>query len=278
MTAHLSHGLLEGLERSETAAWGDFYRAASAESIERCGLQVSGPDGPLIAMASAADVLGLNRVVGLGMGKTVAAQDIRDLIDRYTAAGVPRFFVQLGPQAEGPDLTALLVQHGFRHYNNWVKLYRDASPPPEVATDLVVREIDRDAAADFGRIVADCFGWPEATAGWVADLVGRSGWLHYMAYDGTTPVATAALYIYHDYAWVDFATTLSEYRGRGAQGALLARRIEDARQQGCLYTVVETAEETPQKSAPSFRNMRRYGFEEAYVRPNYIYFTEPAPA
>ena len=79
------------------------------------------------------------------------------------------------------------------------------------------------------------------------------------------------MFVSGDRAWLDFAATLPEYRGRGAQAALLARRIVDAAQLGCRWLVVETAEETPQRGAPSFRNMLRFGFRQAYVRPNFIY-------
>jgi hypothetical protein len=40
---------------------------------------------------------------------------------------------------------------------------------------------------------------------------------------------------------------------------------------GCSLIVVETAEQTKDKPAPSFCNMRRFGFEVAYARPNYIF-------
>jgi GNAT superfamily N-acetyltransferase len=92
-----------------------------------------------------------------------------------------------------------------------------------------------------------------------------------MAYDGGKAVSTGALFVSGEAAWLDFATTLPEYRGRGAQAALLARRIVDAAELGCRYLVVETAEDTPQRGAPSHRNMLRFGFQEAYARPNYIH-------
>ena len=101
-------------------------------------------------------------------------------------------------------------------------------------------------------------------------MVGRSGWRHYMAFDGDTPVATGACFIYRETAWIGFAATRTEYRNRGAQSAILAQRINDARESGCALINVETAEQTPEKEAPSYRNMRRYGFEIAYIRPNYL--------
>jgi hypothetical protein len=40
---------------------------------------------------------------------------------------------------------------------------------------------------------------------------------------------------------------------------------------GCTQTTVATAQELPDKPVGSFRNVRRAGFEVAYVRPNWIY-------
>jgi GNAT superfamily N-acetyltransferase len=92
-----------------------------------------------------------------------------------------------------------------------------------------------------------------------------------MAFDSDLPVATGAMYVDGAYAWIDFAATLAEYRGRGAQTSLLAQRVRDAAKLGCQWLVVETAQELPDKPAPSYRNMVRHGFVEAYVRPNYLW-------
>ena len=277
MNANVDPGLIEELENIEIAAWSDFYKAASANSKSSCGLQIVEARGAMAGLASEADVLGLNRVVGLGTESSVSPAVLDDLIARYTDAGIPRFFVQVSPIAVDRGLPRQLIDRGFHHYNNWVKLHRNISPISDASTDLAVRQIDTGEAESFGRNVAECFGWPEVTSGWVADLVGCSGWHHYMAYDGTTPVATGSLCVRDDYAWIDFATTLPDYRGRGAQSAILARRIADAAESGCHTVVVETAEETPEKAAPSYRNMVRYGFGLSNVRANFIYVEgEPA--
>jgi GNAT superfamily N-acetyltransferase len=259
------------LERIEIAAWADFYRAASPASTSTCGLQLTERMGAIAVLASEADVLALNRVVGLGFEGPVSPADLDEIIAQYTDAGVSRFFVQPGPTADNGSLPRLLLDRGFQHYNNWVKLHRNVAPVSDVSTDLAVRRVDADQAEAFGRNVAECFGWPEPVGSWVADLVGRPGWMHYMAFDGPKPVATGSLYWRGEYAWIDFATTLPDYRGRGAQSAILARRIADAAESGCHTIAVETAEETPEKSAPSYRNMVRYGFRQSYLRPNYIY-------
>ena len=91
-----------------------------------------------------------------------------------------------------------------------------------------------------------------------------------MAYDGDFPVATAGMFIDGEYAWLDFASTLPGFRGKGAQTALISRRLQDGYDAGCRYFTVETAEQKPGRDSPSFRNIGRAGFALAYLRPNYI--------
>jgi GNAT superfamily N-acetyltransferase len=143
--------------------------------------------------------------------------------------------------------------------------------PPEVDTDLRIEQIGGGDADAFAMIVAQCLDWPETVGPWVALTVGRPGWKHYIAFDGSKPAATSALYVSGDFAWLDFASTMPDYRGRGAQSALIARRIRDAAELGCSHLVVETAEQTPDHPAPSYRNIVRFGFREAYKRANYIF-------
>ena len=83
-------------------------------------------------------------------------------------------------------------------------------------------------------------------------------------------MAGGALYLHGEYATLTFAATLPAFRGQGAQAALIARRFQEAAMAGCRWMLTETAEDTPSRPAPSFRNMRRYGFNIAYPRPNYL--------
>ena len=84
------------------------------------------------------------------------------------------------------------------------------------------------------------------------------------------PIAGAALYQHEGVADLWGAATIPEYRGRGAQGALMVRRINDAAAVGCRWLVSETVEETAENPNPSYHNMLRLGFEIAYLRPNYV--------
>lgn len=259
------------LEQVECAAFADCYRAATPAVAEACGVAVHPAGDGVAAVVGCADVLALNRIMGPGILTPANEASVDAALSKYADAGVPRVFVQIDPVTTDAKLPELLLSRGGRHYNNWVKLYRGMEPLPPVDTDLRVAEIGTEHAAAFGEIVADAFGWPEGFRSVVAATVGRSGWRHYMAFDGERPVATAAMYVAEGAAWIDFAATLEGYRGRGAQGKLVEVRIADAAALDAELLVVETAQQTPEKSAPSYRNMIRYGFKEAYVRPNYLF-------
>jgi GNAT superfamily N-acetyltransferase len=262
------------LDMIEQAAWSDFYRSASTGTVVESGVVVSNEREPFCAMASKIDILAFNRMIGFGAGDTPKQKSITELIRNYQEHGVRRFFVQLSPLASETEVGQLLESHGFRYHNNWVKLFRRIDPIPVAETVLEIREISTENGLRFGEIVARAFDWPASVVSLVADTVGRQGWSHYMAFDGDLPVATGGMFISGVYVWIDFASTLPEYRGKGAQSALLARRIEDAAKLGCKWLVVETAEELPDKPAPSYRNMIRSGFETAYLRKNYLWSAE----
>jgi len=86
-----------------------------------------------------------------------------------------------------------------------------------------------------------------------------------MAFDGTRPVAIAALCIFEELGYLMAAATAESHRKRGEQQALIAKRIERAEQKGCSMLVSETLHMLEH----SYRNLRRAGFVEAYEKEVY---------
>jgi GNAT superfamily N-acetyltransferase len=155
-----------------------------------------------------------------------------------------------------------------------MKLYRPVEKLPQADTSLVIEQIGPDYSEFFSDIIVRSFEWPEALKPLIAVPIGKPGWLHYLAYRNHIPVACAALFIREEIASLAFAATLPEARGLGAQSALINRRINDAAEAGCRWIISETAEEKPEKPVTSYRNLRKYGFRVAYLRPNYIFVNE----
>lgn len=258
------------IERLEMDTWEGIYRLAPEPLAAAERLDVGFAGGALLLAAPTTDVLFFNRVIGLGTQGPVSEPTVDEIVDAYARRGVARFFVQLCPDPDPPALVEWLTTRGFVHHNSWVKLVRGVEEPPEVTTDLEIRLVDGSFAEWIASATAPAFDWPPFARTLVARCVGQPGWRHYVAFDGAMPVATAALYIQDEYGYLGPAVTLPDHRGRGAQSAFIARRIRDAAALNCTRLVVETAEDRPDRPVVSFRNLRRFGFEVAYVRPNYL--------
>ena len=169
-----------------------------------------------------------------------------------------------------PEIDAALTSSSLRARDAWTKFYRSDHPAPLIDSSLTVVAIDASNAPTFGRVACEGFGMPTIFAPILSASVGRRGWMHYLAMDGDTPAATAAMFIKDGLGWLGIEATIRAYRGRGAQTALIARCLTDGIDAGCTGFVAETAQDLADRPSVSSRNFERAGFEVAYQRPNYL--------
>ncbi|HZI88819.1 MAG TPA: GNAT family N-acetyltransferase [Candidatus Polarisedimenticolia bacterium] len=257
-------------ERIERADWRDAYEAAGPELASALGMRVLKVGAAEILQMTAVDMLMFNRVAGLGVEEPATEEELDQAIGLFQEARVPRFFLDVSPMARPLFLADWIAARGISLFNNWVKLTREVGAPPAAFTNTRVAEVGPDHARDFGSIVQTVFGLPERMADWAASLVGRKGRRQFMAFERDKPVGVAALYYEGEWAEFGYAAVLPEARGLGIQAALIAARIRAARESGCRWISMETAEETLEKPSYSLRNARKMGFEVAYLRPNYL--------
>lgn len=254
------------VEHAEAAAYADLLRAAPA--AWRCTAEQT-PAGWLL-LAPTLDLLLFNRLIGCGLNAPAPRSDLQAALARYRAAGMTRFGVQLCPAAHPPALSGWLEEEGLARRDNWSKVYRAAGDLSPVETDLSVEAVDEAQSGIFAAITCAAFGMPRQLEPWIASTVGRPNWHHYIALDGRDPVGAGALFLSGDIGWLGIAGTLPAARRRGAQSALMARRLKDGQRLGCRWFVTETGQDTPEHPNPSFHNMLRAGFTVAYQRPNYL--------
>jgi GNAT superfamily N-acetyltransferase len=180
------------------------------------------------------------------------------------AMGDTSFYVAVSPSADA-SLDALLEARGLERGWGWMLFERDASPPPSVATELEIVEVDAGRAEAWAAVVATAYGLPDDARPWFATIPETTGWHAFLALDGEAPAAAAAVWIEGDAAYFGMAGTMPEHRGKGGQGALFAVRIERALAAGCTRLVTETGELREGSPSSSYRNIRRYGFDERFV-------------
>ena len=249
------------LEAAEAAAYLDVWSAVPAGLASAHGIaaaQVAG--GVCLAVASAPESRILNHVIGLGAGGPVSDRDLAAVEGFYTGMGTEHFVAARGELAERLRL------RGYRDDYAWTRFARDASPASARPTDLRIAEAREGGAA--GGIVASAFGLPPDFAGWMDAVVDRPGWTWLVAWSGDDAAGVGALFAHDEVGWLGFGATRPEHRGRGAQGAILAGRIERARELGLRRLVTETGAPRESGPGPSYRNILRAGFREIEVRPN----------
>ncbi len=254
------------LELTEGAAHADMFRAAPPEY----GFEVEQTEDYVARFAPSMDVMMFNRVVGLGLNSPATRATVERLVQKYRDKGVKNFAIQLSPEVQPPELNEWMLDLGLGVRDYWTKGYRGADPDLTIETNLRIEQIDKSKATIFGEVACAGFDMPTSLLPLIASPVGLPGWKHYVAWDGDKPAAVAALMVKGDIGWLGIGATAPEFRRRGAQGALIARRIRDGSRLGCKMFVAETGKDLPEKRNPSFHNMIRTGFVVAYDRPNYM--------
>jgi GNAT superfamily N-acetyltransferase len=237
------------LEAAELAAYADAFRAAP----ELC--EVVEIDGAVCMALRRIPERTFCRVMGL------TSTDALDEI--ATFYGDTPWWI-----SDSHGLGAELAERGFARDYGWMKFSRGIGPR-QAQSDLAVVKVAPEQADDFAAVVAGGFGMPDWSKPLAANIVGRTGWSCYVAYDADVPAGAGALYVHERIGWLGFGATLPQFRGRGAQSAILAARIEEARRLGCATVTTETGELEEGRPSSSYRNIVRAGFREAGVRENY---------
>jgi hypothetical protein len=262
---------LEDLEAIERDAWLDMVAAAPTEFSAAVGLSAGRIGSAGFVALRKVPLVQFNHAHALGIDHPLSAGEIDDVLAALKDAASPVWAVQVPDTPHFAEARGWLTARGLSASDAWAKFWRAPIPPTEARTTLSVREVGGDRAMDFGQVVQAGFSAPPPFASWAAALVGRPGWRSYVAYDGERPVGAGALYSNHGLGWLGLGSTVPSHRGRGAQNALLARRIADAITAGARALVTETGQPLPGEEAghPSYRNILRAGFEVAYLRMNY---------
>jgi GNAT superfamily N-acetyltransferase len=242
------------LERIAARAFASIYEPVAVQLVAgaACVRMPGAPDSPM-----------LNRVTGLGLDRPAGDDDIDAVL---AAMDGTTFYVAVSPFAAPADLDRRLERRGLEPGWGWMLFERDARPPLPAETSLRVAEVTDAAAAEgWARIVTAAYGLPGELWPALAAVPGRAGWTGWLALDGDVSAAAAGLWVDDACAYLGFAGTLPEHRGKGGQAALFAARIERARAHGCTTIVTETGEQLPDRPSDSYRNILRAGFEERFV-------------
>lgn len=256
-------------ELAEANCMADFYRAAAPAFAHKHGLYLQQTRSYTATLARDSHEFGMyNRVFALGVETAISELELEQVMQLYHSAGVS-YQLRISPSSQPEELQNWLIAKGFHHIGDSARFY--AQPRSQIDSDHQIR-IHRVAAQEaeaFASIA--CLGHGPELQAWLRATVGRAGWYHYLAFVGEKPAASGVLYVQGKTGWLGWALTLPAQRGRGAQRALLAHRINEALRLGCDLVTAETRAETANEPNPSYRNLLRMGFHLAYLRQHYHY-------
>ena len=238
--------------------------ALEAALNEATALAFAGPEtaveriagGIAIYLESGSPVTQLS---GAGLEGAVTAAEMDRLEDFFRSRGSP-VFVTVCPYAD-PSLLVHLRERGFRVSHFEQTLCRALQEPlPEARAeigiestseamflDTILRGYGVTPTRSLTRTYGAMFG-TRASRGYLARIEGRIG-------------GGAGLFLHASAALLFCDATLAAARGCGIQGALIARRLQDAARAGCDLAVASTA-----PGSVSQRNYERAGFRIAYTK------------
>lgn len=213
----------------------------------------------------------IGRATGAGLDQALKTEDVDRIEDFYRTHKAPSQ-VDLTP-LHGSEVFEMFKDRGYAiaELNNVLYRKLDRSEVfPAPPDHCKIRRSFPEEAEVTGAIVENAFfpdGAPEAYRGLIAPLYQMEGALAFVAEIDEKPVAcgTGLVIPHHRVYALCGAGTLTAYRGRGLQTALLRSRMAAAVAAGCEYAVVVT-----QGGSASQRNVERLGFRVAYSKVTVI--------
>lgn len=246
---------------------------ACAESVQARGLAF--PDSGAVGVdLGGANVLfdgvgsPLTQTFGLGMFEPVA-EELFDQIEGFYRQRGANVEHEVCPLAD-PTLLPLLHRRGYEPFEYSNVLYRPLAdiestslPTNSAITARAIRSGEEDL---WARTAAD--GWRDAAPGlddFIFDLARllphRPNGPSFVAEMNGEPIAAGAMGLFNGVALLAGACTIPQFRGQGAQRALLAHRLLYGVEHGCDLAMIVTA-----PGSGSQRNAEREGFRVAYTR------------
>lgn len=259
----VDHALACRLERTEATANARFVesRARLMPDSGAQWIEVAGAYAMFDGVRSPC-----TQTFGLGLFQTPTDEDLSKLESFFLERGAPVFH-EVSPLAD-KSLVPMLNQRGYTPieftsvmFLPLVERHDSTGSPGDIRVRIVAGE-ERDLWARTGAA-----GWQDETE--FSDLIlelmrvnaARPDCVAFLAETQGQPIAAGALAIENRVCLLAGASTVSRWRKRGAQKALLQSRLKYAERAGCDLAMVCAA-----PGSASQRNAERNGFRIAYTR------------
>ncbi len=210
----------------------------------------------------------LTQTFGLGVFDEITAKELDEIEAFFKKHNAPVFH-EVSPMAD-PSLLGLLDERGYRPFELTSLMFRPLVLDDEVTLPKNPNIETRIIGADEIEVFAKT-----SVSGWSAEMperesfglefckvsVNSKGASAFIAEIEGKPIATGTLFVCGDVGELGGASTIPEARRQGAQNALLAARLNYAREMGCKIAMMGAS-----PGSQSQRNAEKNGFCIAYTR------------
>lgn len=266
-------GLARRVERAEANAWMDLFTAAPEDYAREHGLRVArlAPSSEVVVLRSSGIPFPLfNRALGLGLSERATP----GLVDRVLAllreGGAARFLVHLVPAAQPEALAEWLAERGLQILSGWDRLLRDGRPLDSDGTSEGVGKVTPAMAEEWTGFVDRLYGLP--TGPWLAALVGRPGWFHFVLRRGGKVAAARSMYVHHDgMAWLGIEAPVPGIMTSSAADdlQLCQALVQAGLAAGADTFITDVEKPSPDGRGEAYEGFARLGFERLYLRQNW---------
>lgn len=256
-------------EKIEREALVSLHYCCTSDKKQDIGLDLVEVDDCIAACATNDPSILLNRALGLGIGREITSQAIKNVAEVYSSRGIKNYFMHIYEDMLTEQAKKLLGSPEFVKKRGWMKFVSDKIEPREAKTDLRVELIGTENALDFGTVVCKAFGMSDISIPLMAGLAADDRWKLFVTYEGETPAGAGALFIHDKMGWFEWGATLPQFRRRGSQAAIMASRLKLSEELGCKYIFTETGEAVEGDPQHSYKNILKAGFRESVLRQNF---------
>ncbi len=257
--------LLQKLERTEARTSADLVESrkilfpeAGAEWIEVAGVYAmfDGIESPL------------TQTFGLGVFNEITDKEL-DKIEAFFKKYNAPVLHEVSPIADA-SLLGLLNERGYRPVELTSVMFRPLDAEDEVSLpnnpNIRTRIIGADEVDIFAKTAAKVWSvempdYADFMIEFCKVSANSKSASPFIAEIEDNPIATGTLFICDDVAELGGASTIPEARNQGAQNALLAARLNYAREKGCKIAMMGAS-----PGSQSQRNAEKNGFRIAYTR------------
>ncbi|MFT3864753.1 MAG: GNAT family N-acetyltransferase [Solirubrobacterales bacterium] len=248
----------------------DLWRTAPRDAVEEAGVEYQ-RFGPLLATAfgELPHTSLLNIVQGAAEPEVVAGGRLAAAVEWLRTWEVD-YRVSVAADRPGTrEAEDWLSSRGYEP-GGTVRRYvhTDRSVRETPADGIEIRNLKEEETEGMSHIFADALGLPNLATVLMIGLPRWEGWSCYAAYVEGREVACGSMRVNGNLALLGLDATLPEFRERGCQSALIARRLVDATRTGCGMVAAEVWNGHPASSAAA-EVLERAGFEEIAGRTNW---------